>query len=298
LQPNFIKMNQGKNNWKRFLLSFVIIVFFIFLGGIMYLFALSVFAKADGDPNSYFDRIELVAVHVNPLYDFVLTHINYVFWVLGLVITMRLIHKRTFKTLITPNKKINWRRIFWGFSLFFCLVSGTTLIDFILNPGDYLFNNIKWEDFLQLFFFVLILTPMQTTAEEVFFRGYLMQWFGRKITHSLILSIIVGSIFGMLHFSNPEMNYSAFFVGSDYVLSGIMWCYITAKTNSAEITIGAHAANNMFLGWFLTMDDAVFGKIPSLFVVSDINPQISLLWTIITLSIFTSLAIKKYGKNY
>lgn len=298
MQQNFIKMNQGKNNWKRFLLSFVIIVFFIFLGGIMYLFALSAFAEADGDPNSYFDRIEMVGVHVNPLYDFVLTHINYVFWILGLVITMRLIHKRTVKTLITPNKKINWRRVFWGFSLFFCLVSGTTLIDFSLNPGDYAFNNIKFRDFLQLFFFVLMLTPMQTTAEEVFFRGYLMQWFGRKITHSLLLSIIVGSIFGMLHFSNPEMNYSAFFVGSDYVLSGIVWCYVTAKTNSAEITIGAHAANNMFLGWFLTMDDAVFGKIPSLFVVSDINPQISLLWTIITLSIFTFLAIKKYGKNY
>ncbi|WP_413298866.1 CPBP family intramembrane glutamic endopeptidase [Bacillus sp. 1P10SD] len=295
MQQNFIKMNQGKNNWKRYLLSFVIIIFFIFLGSIMYMFALSVFAEADGDPNSYFDRIEFVGVHVNPLYDFVLTHINYVFWVLGFVITIRLIHKRSFKTLITPNQKINWRRIFWGFSIFFCLVSGTTLIDFILNPGDYSFNNIKFEDFLQLFFFVLILTPLQTTAEEVFFRSYLMQWFGRKINHSLLLSIIVGSIFGMLHFSNPEMNYSAFFVGSDYVLSGIVWCYITAKTNSAEITIGAHAANNMFLGWFLTMDDAVFGKIPSLFVVSDINPQISLLWTIITLFVFTTFAIKKYG---
>ncbi|MGG3563338.1 CPBP family intramembrane glutamic endopeptidase [Neobacillus rhizosphaerae] len=298
MQQNFIKMNQGKNNWKRFLLSFVIIILFIFVGSIMYIFALSVFAETDGNPNSYFDRVELVGVHVNPLYDFVLTHINYVFWMLGLVITMRLVHKRAFKSLITPNKKINWRRIFWGFSLFFCLVSGTTLLDFILNPGDYAFNNIKFRDFLQLFFFVLILTPLQTTAEEVFFRGYLMQWFGRKITYSLLLSIIVGSIFGMLHFSNPEMNYSAFFVGSDYVLSGIVWCYVTAKTNSAEITIGAHAANNMFLGWFLTMDDAVFGKIPSLFVVTNINPQISLLWTIITLAVFSFLAIKKYGKNY
>lgn len=296
MQQNFIKMNKGLNNWKRYLLSFILIIVFIFLGSIVYFFALDLFSKADGNPQSYFDSNNLIGVNVNPLYDFVLAHINYVFWLIGLAIAMRFIHKRKFKTLITPYEKMNWKKVFWGFSLYFFLIFGTTIIDALLNPEDYSINHIKWEDYIQLFLFVLILTPMQTTAEEVFFRGYLMQWLGRKITHSLLLSIIVGSIFGVLHFSNPEMNYSAFYVGSDYLLSGILWCYITAKTNSAEITIGAHAANNMFLGWFITMDDSVFGNLPSLFVVNNINPQISLLWTIITLSVFSYLAIKKYGK--
>jgi uncharacterized protein len=295
LHKDFIKINQGINSWKRFTLSFVFILFFIFLGSVMYLFALTRFTEADGDPSSYFDKNEWIGVNVDPLYDFVLAHINYLFWLSGLIIVMRLIHKRKFKTLITPNEKINWKRVFWGYSVFFCLVAGSSLIDFLLNPGDYSLNDVKVKDFLQLFLFVLILTPIQTTAEEVFFRGYLMQWFGRKIHYPLILSIIVGFIFGALHFGNPEMNYSAFYVGTDYVLSGILWCYITARTNSAELTIGAHAANNMFLGWFLTMDNTAFGKIPSLFVVTNINPKISLLWTIVTLSLFTYLAIKRFG---
>jgi membrane protease YdiL (CAAX protease family) len=290
-------MNQGINTWKRYLLSFFVFLAFMLLGSIVYFISLAVYAETDGSPKTYFDSENMIGVNVEPVYDFVFSNFIYIVWIMGLVLFIRLIHKRKFKTLITPNKKINWKKIFWGFAIYFCLVAGTTLIDALLNPGDYSINDFKVQDFLKLFIFVLILTPIQTTAEEVFFRGYLMQWFGRKINNLLLLSIIVGLIFGSLHFTNPEMGYSAFFVGSDYVLMGIIWCYITARTNSAELTIGAHAANNMFLGWFLTMDNSVFGKLPSLFVVTNINPKTSLLWSIITLSVFTYFALRNYGKR-
>lgn len=294
---DFIKMNQGINNWKRYLFSFILFLLFLFLGSVGYLFALAAYAAADGNPDSYFDIEGMVGVNVDPVYDFVFSNLTYVFWFLGLFLFMRLIHKRKFKTLVTPKEKIDWKRVLWGFGIFFALVAGTSLIDFLLNPSDYSLNQIKAQDFIKLFLFVLILTPIQTTAEEVFFRGYLMQWFGRKVNNKILLSVIVGLIFASLHFGNPEMNYSAFFVGSDYILSGVLWCYITARTNSAELTIGAHAANNMFIGWFLTMDHSAFGKLPSLFVINDIDPKTSLLWSFVSLSLFSYFAIKKFGKN-
>lgn len=263
----------------------------------MYLFGITRVAEGDGNPNSYFDKKEMVGVNIDPLLDFVFTHFPYILGLVGLALSIRLIHKRKFLTLLTPNENLNWKRIFWGFGLYFGLITGTILLTFFLNPGNFSVNDINLQDFLMLFILVLFLTPIQTTAEEVFFRGYLMQMFGRKIHHPLFLSTVVGLLFASLHFSNPEMSYSAFFVGSDYVLSGVLWCYITARTNSAELTIGAHAANNMFLGWFLTMDNSVFSEIPSLFVVKNLDPKISLLCTIISLSIFTYFAIKKYGKK-
>ncbi|WP_423410585.1 CPBP family intramembrane glutamic endopeptidase [Heyndrickxia sp. MSNUG] len=297
MEQNFIKMNQGINNWKRYTSSFFLFMFSMFLGSIIYFLALIIFAEKDGNDQTYFDFKEMVGVNVRPEFDFIFSNLTYVIWILGMALFIKLIHKRKLKTLITPNEKINWKRVFWGFGLFFCLLTVTTIVDALFNPQDYSLNNIQVQDFLFLFLFVLILTPIQTTAEEVFFRGYLMQWFGRKVSHPLVLSIIVGSIFGALHFSNPEMNYSAFFVGSDYVLSGILWCYITARTNSAELTIGAHAANNMFIGWFLTMDDSVFGKLPSLFVIDNINPKTTLLWTVISLSVFTYYSIKNFDNK-
>jgi uncharacterized protein len=297
LQDHFIKINQGINNWKRYTWSFFLIMISMVIGTIAYFAALIYFLKADGNPDSFFDADEMIAVNVNPVYDFALSHLIYIIWFLGIILFLRLIHKRKIITLITPNDKINWKKVSWGFGLFFCLIASTTLIDFLLNPADYSLNTFSAKDFVLLFLFVLILTPIQTTAEEVFFRGYLMQWVGKKVHHPLVLSIIVGSIFGALHFANPEMGYSAFFVGSDYVLSGILWCYISARTNSAELTIGAHAANNMFIGWFLTMDNSAFGDLPSLFVIENINPKITLLWTVISLSVFTYFAIKKFDQK-
>jgi uncharacterized protein len=295
LQKNFIKVVDGKNNWKRYLSSLLVIITFLIIGSFAYAEAIDWYTANDGNSNSYFDAMEGIAVNVDPLIDFGLTHISYVLWILGLFLAMRLIHKRRLLSLITPESKMNWRKVFWGFGVFFTLIAGTTLIDFALNQGDYELNSIQLSDFLKLFLFVLILTPLQTTCEELFFRGYLMQWFGKKINNAVFLSIVVGIIFAALHFANPEMEYSAFFVGSDYVLSGVLWCFICAKTNSSELTIGAHAANNMFLGWFLTMDDTVFGNIPSLLVVKNIDPKISLLWTIIIMTIFTYLSLKKFG---
>ncbi|PLR97552.1 CPBP family intramembrane glutamic endopeptidase [Bacillus sp. T33-2] len=292
---NFIKIAAGRNNWKRFLSSFVLLLGFMFLGSIAYFTASGWYVTNDGDPASYYDAKKAENVHIDPLADFVLSHIIYVFWFFGLALLMRLIHKRSIKTLITADKNLNWKKVAWGFAVFFSLIAGTTIIDFILNPSDYSLNNIEVTDFFKLFLFVLILTPLQTTSEELLFRGYLMQWFGRKINNALLLSLIVGFIFASLHFSNPEMGYSRFFVGSDYLISGVLWCYISAKTNSSELTIGAHAANNMFIGWFLTMDDSVYGNIPSLFVVTNIDPKISLLWTIISMGIFTYFSLKKFG---
>jgi membrane protease YdiL (CAAX protease family) len=121
-----------------------------------------------------------------------------------------------------------------------------------------------------------------------------MQLFGKWIRIPFLLSLLVGSIFGALHFTNPEMENSHLLVGADYLVTGFIWCYITAKTNSTELSIGAHAANNMLLGWFLTMDDSAFGNIPSLFVVKNINPAISLMWTIVSLGTFLCISLRKY----
>lgn len=234
---------------------------------------------------------------MNPLLYFALMNSQFLFWLLGFFVAIRFIHKRKFISLVTPNRKIGWKRIGFGFITFFVILGLTSIIDSLLSPGDYLFNNVRVSDFLLLFVLVLVLTPIQTTCEEIFFRGYLMQLLGKWIRIPFLLSLLAGSIFGALHFTNPEMGYSPILVGADYLLTGFIWCYITAKTNSAELSIGAHAANNMLLGWFITMDDSASGDIPSLFVVRNIDPAISLMWTIVSLGIFLFISLRKYKFN-
>ena len=292
---NFINVQEGKNSWKRYVFSFIVILFFIFIAGIPYAIIGEWIVQTDANPNSYYDFEKEDFVGLNPLVYFALLNSTFLLWILGTFIAIRFIHKRKFKTLITPNQHIDWKKISFGFVVFFLILGMTTLIDALLNPGDYSFNNIKLADYVILFLMVLILTPIQTTCEEVFFRGYLMQLIGKWIRNPIILSLLAGGIFGSVHFANPEMNYSPVLVGANYLLTGFIWCYISAKTNSTELSIGAHAANNMLVGWFLTMDDSAFGNIPSLFIVKNIDPAISLVWTAITLGIFLFISLKKYN---
>ncbi|WP_160724936.1 CPBP family intramembrane glutamic endopeptidase [Bacillus sp. USDA818B3_A] len=291
---DFIRVNKGKNSWKRYLSSFIVIMLFITVGALPYVIISDWIVNSDGNPHTYLDLDKGEYVGINPLLNFTLMNSQFLFWLLGLFVAIRFIHKRRFISLITPNRKINWKRIGFGFMTYFVILGLTTIIDYLLNPGDYSFNHIKVSDFLILFVLVLVLTPIQTTCEELFFRGYLMQFFGKWIRLPFLLALITGSIFGALHFTNPEMGYSPLLVGMDYLLTGFIWCYITAKTNSTELSIGAHAANNMLLGWFITMDDSAFGDLPSLFIVTNIDPAISLVWTVVSLGSFLFISLRKY----
>jgi uncharacterized protein len=294
LKLDFIKFKEGKNSWKRYLSSFIVILLFIFVGSLPYLIISEWIVNTDDNPNTYFDFEKEDYVGINPLLYFVLLNSQFIFWLLGLLVTIRFIHKRKFTSLITPNRKIDWKRLGFGFSTFFVILGLTSIIDSLLNPGDYVLNDITVNDFLFLFVLVLVLTPIQTTCEELFFRGYLLQFFGKWIRIPFLLSLIAGTIFGALHFTNPEMGYSPILMGANYLLTGFIWSYITVKTNSAELSIGAHAANNMLLGWFITMDDSAFGDIPSLFVVKNMDPAVSLIWTTVSLGIFLFISLRKY----
>lgn len=294
LKLDFIKVKEGKNSWKRYLSSFIVILLFIFVGSLPYLIISEWIVNTDDNPNTYFDFEKEDYVGINPLLYFVLLNSQFIFWLLGLLVTIRFIHKRKFTSLITPNRKIDWKRLGFGFSTFFVILGLTSIIDSLLNPGDYVLNDVTVADFLFLFVLVLVLTPIQTTCEELFFRGYLLQFFGKWIRIPFLLSLIAGTIFGALHFTNPEMGYSPILMGANYLLTGFIWSYITVKTNSAELSIGAHAANNMLLGWFITMDESAFGDIPSLFVVKNMDPAISLIWTTVSLGIFLFISLRKY----
>ena len=291
---DFIRVIEGKNSWKRYLSSFIVIILFISLGSLPYVMISEWIVNTDGNPHTYFDFDKEDYVGINPLLYFALMNSPFLFWFLGLFVAIRFIHKRKFISLMTPNRKIDWKRIGFGFITFFVILGLTSIIDCLLNTEDYSFNHVSVSDFLILFVLVLVLTPIQTTCEELFFRGYLMQFLGKWVRIPFLLSLIAGSIFGALHFTNPEMGYSPLLVAADYLLTGFIWCYITVKTNSSELSIGAHAANNMLLGWFITMDDSAMGNLPSLFIVRNIDPAISLIWTIVSLGIFLFISLRKY----
>ncbi|WP_226665962.1 CPBP family intramembrane glutamic endopeptidase [Metabacillus litoralis] len=293
MEPNFIKITNGKNTHWRYISSLLVILAFMFIVGLIG-YVISLFIAGAINP-------ELINVNdmviTDPLVDFYLTHIINIITVIGIWIAARAILKRKLISFITPYDKINWSKITYGFLVAFILFAIFSLVDYALFPDDYMLNNFDGSRFAWLLIAAILLVPIQTTSEELIFRGFLLQWIGKFTKNPILLTIVVGGIFGSLHFWNPEMEHGAIWIAIDYLAMGFIWTYITIKTNSSEYSIGAHAANNMFLCIFLTMEDTVVGDIPSLFVLTNVNAMSSAITTVIIGLVFSFIVLRKNNRE-
>ncbi|ALV03365.1 hypothetical protein WYY_00564 [Bacillus velezensis M27] len=260
----FVRPAEGRNSVSRYLLSLLLIVGLFFFGSILTVFYMFLTSAFNPSLTINWDEAALS----DPLADIYLQHIVYFIAIPGIWIAVRFIMKRRFLSIITPNQSLNWKRIFFGFGTYVVLMFVAGLIDFLIHPDRFTLQEFHASRFLLLLAAAVLLVPIQTSAEEFLFRGFLLQFAGKLTANAVVLTVIIGGLFGALHFGNPEMENGALWAGIGYVTIGMIWTFITVKTGSLEMSLGGHAANNMFLFIFLTEDHSVYGGIPSIFTTA------------------------------
>ncbi|MCX4183067.1 CPBP family intramembrane glutamic endopeptidase [Bacillus amyloliquefaciens] len=260
----FVRPAEGRNSVSRYLLSLLVIVGLFFFGSILTVFYMFLTSAFNPSLTINWDEGALS----DPLADIYLQHIVYFIVIPGIWIAVRFIIKRRFLSIITPNQSLNWKRIFFGFGTYVVLMFVAGLIDFTIHPDRFMLQEFHASRFLLLLAAAVLLVPIQTSAEEFLFRGFLLQFAGKLTANAVVLTVIIGGLFGALHFGNPEMENGALWAGIGYVTIGMIWTFITIKTGSLEMSLGGHAANNMFLFIFLTEDHSVYGGIPSIFTTA------------------------------
>lgn len=260
----FVRPAEGRNSVSRYLLSLLVIVGLFFFGSILTVFYMFLTSAFNPSLTINWDEGALS----DPLADIYLQHIVYFIAIPGIWIAVRFIMKRRFLSIITPNQSLNWKRIFFGFGTYVVLMFVAGLIDFLIHPDRFTLQEFHASRFLLLLAAAVLLVPIQTSAEEFLFRGFLLQFAGKLTANAVVLTVIIGGLFGALHFGNPEMENGALWAGIGYVTIGMIWTFITVKTGSLEMSLGGHAANNMFLFIFLTEDHSVYGGIPSVFTTA------------------------------
>jgi uncharacterized protein len=187
-------------------------------------------------------------------------------------------------TLVTPNQQVRWKRILQGFGLYFLLTFVISFVGIVLSPSEYQLT-FKPSQFLVFLPIALVITPIQTSAEELFFRGYLLQGIGLK-TRSLLIPILGSSLLFMLpHLLNPEAKLNLFLMALLYLLLGIFLAVITVKDNSLELAMGVHAANNLFVVLILNYSNSALPS-PSIVTASRFDPLSSSISFIVVAVIF------------
>ncbi|MCF8714334.1 CPBP family intramembrane metalloprotease [Joostella atrarenae] len=168
-----------------------------------------------------------------------------------LLVWVKYIHKQSIVSLTTSRDKIDWKRVFFSFSLWAIITSTLIFVDYKLNPEDYQWN-FELSSFLGLLVAALILVPLQTSFEEYLFRGYLMQGVGIATKSSLAALLFTSFLFGIMHIANPEVEKIGYGIMVYYIGTGLFLGITALMDDGIELCLGFHAANNLVTALLVT----------------------------------------------
>lgn len=236
---------KGQNHWWRYILAIVFILFSWLVIGEIPTIALILLVSFGENEEVQFNPETGRFEGVDAVWVYVIDNFAFIAFSIALYVAISLIHKRDFNTLITPSDRVRFSRIFQGFGVWLLLLVLATSIEGIFAPSSYklTFDIGKFLIFLPL---ALILTPIQSSAEEFFFRSYLMQAIGLTTRKAVVPILVSSFIFMFPHLANPEMSSGFVMLTIFYFAIGLFLAIITVKDNTLELALGIHAANNLF----------------------------------------------------
>ncbi|WP_430409090.1 CPBP family glutamic-type intramembrane protease [Kordia sp.] len=137
--------------------------------------------------------------------------VSFAFGLLGILFSNKVLHKLSFLSLTTSRSKIDWKRIFVGFTIVIVFNLATFAVGYFLAP-DALEWNFNLQPFLILLVICLLFLPIQTSFEEYLFRGYLMQGIGvnlkeNKFIPLLIIALSVGPVVYFILHANLQLEF-------------------------------------------------------------------------------------------
>jgi membrane protease YdiL (CAAX protease family) len=222
-----------------------------------------------------------------PVGGYLVINASFPFFLLGILLAVVLIHRRHPRTLVTAGERVSWRRVGQGFVAWlvpWVLVIGG--VQFLLYPSSFSMR----ENLSALAYFVplaLLFTGIQVTAEELFFRGYLVQGASLVSANRVFLALAAAALFTVPHLLNPEATEGGFLTIflNYFVAGGLVWVVASLVDGTTELAIGAHLANNLGNALLLGVAGASLPS-PSLFFVDRLHTTFYSLSVLVIVPIF------------
>jgi len=253
---------QGRNAWWRYALGvFTIAFFWLVLGYVPYLLLLG-------------------AGFRDQLFEYLAVNFSIFMMLAGLVLAVKLIHRRPLLSLVTPEARVDWQRVGRGALVWAVIAAVIVAIESLLFPDRYYlsFDPGRFFVFLAI---VLVLTPIQTTTEELVFRGYAMQGLGFLTRRPALIAVASSLIFTAPHLLNPEVHqHGVLIMAANYFVIGMLLATITLRDGRLELAMGLHAVNNTFLALVANYEGSALTT-ESVFTARELDPVYSLVTMII-----------------
>jgi membrane protease YdiL (CAAX protease family) len=282
MSPYLEIARQGKNSWWRYLLSIALILFMWFVVGSIPILLLAAYAGPESNPAAIFAGSGPSGL--DPLLVLVATFLTFVPLFLATLFAVRVIHQRPTRTLITAAPRIRWSRLRASFGFWLALSVLVSVVEALLYPGRYVLT-FQAGPFFAALLPMLILVPIQTSAEEIFVRGYIMQGLGLVFRRGWIVAVLSSIIFASLHLSNPEVSANLPLLVAYYFSFGLFAAIITLLDGGLELALGIHMANNLFSVLLANYRGSAVQS-PSIFTNTVLDPVYSLVAPLVGMVIF------------
>ncbi len=288
-----------QNQWWRYLIMFLtVFVAANFIGGIPLILVIA-FKNTPGDgaiTADSFGMMDLSQYGIDQNLMLILMLIPFVISLVFFALLIKPLNKQSFKEVINGTDRIRWRKFFYAFFVWIVIMAIYLIVDISLNPDNFSLNFSLWR-FIPLVFISIILIPIQTSFEEVMFRGYLSQGVAAWTKNRLMVVLIPAFLFGMMHVFNPEIKEYGFWITMpQYIIFGVVFGLVIVLDDGIETAMGAHAANNIFLSIFVTFKASAL-QTPALFVQKELDPVKDLITLILISLLFIFILYRKYKWN-
>lgn len=206
----------------------------------------------------------------------ILSMLPFLFAALTLFAGLALFHRRGPRSIIFPAGRFRWSAMFISGGVWLLLAGVSDAITYLIDPGRYTWN-FRPELFFPFLALALVLIPIQTSTEELFFRGYLTQGVGLLAKGNTLIALIVPSVlFGLLHSWNPEViEHGLLWMLPQYIGMGLLLGYVTLRSRGLELALGLHAANNLYSALLVTFTESAIPS-PALFTMNVFDPKLGL----------------------
>jgi len=285
--------NDLRHHLWRYGVTILIVIICYILGQIPLAIVAFLYAPNPQALMEFAEKIDFSIIGLNANIGLLLIIMFFAASLAGLLISVKFLHRKNIKTIITAYSAIRWQRIFYAFFLWLILSAAMELISYYLTPEKYVFN-FNPELFIPLFFISLLLLPVQTSFEELFIRGYLMQGIGLIGFFRFVPLIITSIIFGSLHIMNPEIDeFGLWTMMLFYISFGLFLGIITLMDDGLEIPLGIHAANNIYASVFVTYSGGAL-QTDALLKMTSLDESFMYFGWLIMAGIFIIIVAQKY----
>lgn len=295
----FQKATSGNTNFLFYIATMAIVMLGYIVGQIPLVIVQTMQVKNHNDINTedvnrFLDTMDFSIIKLSSNVGLILMIAIFIFAMLAFMLAIKHLHMLPFQRLITPKADIDYKKILFGFGLWFVLALILEGIVAYIHPEIYYFN-FKPTSWIFLLIICIVLLPIQTSLEELVIRGYMMPGLSLLTNNKWIPWVVSSVIFGLIHGANPEVERFGFWTMQIYYVgAGLFLGLITVLDDSLELALGVHAATNIFGAAFFSFDGSVL-QTDSLIKASVVNPYIMSTTFLLGAIFFMIICNKKYN---